>query len=83
METNANIIPDKLTKALIDLNKTYLNCEKEAVKLIDRSVNIEVLLEELSEAFVETELKVSRLIAVSATFNAQEFAEKHMQTGKL
>lgn len=83
METNANIIPVKLSEALVSLNKTYLDCEKETVLLLRKGANLEKFLEELSDSFCDVESRVSQLIAASATFNAQEFAEKHIQTEKL
>lgn len=78
METNANIIPVKLSEALVSINKTYFDCEKETVLLLRKGANLEKFLEELSDAFGEVEDKVSQLIAASATFNAQKMAEKSM-----
>lgn len=78
METNANIIPVKLSEALVSLNKTYFDCEKETVLLLRKGANLEKFLEELSDAFGEAENMVSQLIAASATFNAQKMAEKSM-----
>ena len=78
METQNNIISNRLSEALVSINKTYFDCEKETVPLLRKGANLEKFLEELSDAFGEVEDKVSRLIAASATFNAQKMAEKSM-----
>ena len=78
METNANIIPVKLSEALVSLNRAYFDCEKETVMLLRKGANLEKFLEELSDSFSDVENRVSQLIAASATFNAQKMAEKSM-----
>lgn len=78
MESQNNIISNRLSEALVSLNKTYFDCEKETVLLLQKGANLEKFLEELSDAFGEVEDKVSRLIAASATVNAQKMAEKSM-----
>lgn len=75
MGSQNNIISNRLSEALVSLNKTYFDCEKETVLLLRKGANLEKFLEELSDAFGEVEDKVSRLIAASATFNAQKMAE--------
>lgn len=78
MESQNNIISNRLSEALVSLNKTYFDCEKETVILLRKGANLEKFLEELSDAFGEVEDKVSQLIATSAMFNAQKMAEKSM-----
>ncbi len=78
METQNNIISNRLSEALVSLNKTYFDCAKETVLLLRKGANLEKFLEELSDAFGEVEDKASQLIATSATFNAQKMAEKSM-----
>lgn len=73
-----NIIPNRLSKALIDLNKTYNDCEEETTRLLDEGANLENFLEEMSDVFGEVKDKVAQLIAEFAMFNAQKVAEKSM-----
>lgn len=78
MESRNNIISNRLSEALVSLNRAYFDCEKETVMLLRNGANLEKFLEELSDSFSEVENRVSQLIAASATFNAQKMAEKSM-----
>lgn len=76
MESQNNIVSNRLSKALIDLNKAYNDCEEETTRLLDEGANLENFLEEMSDAFGEVKDKVAQLIAESAMFNAQKISEK-------
>lgn len=76
METQKNVVSQRLSEVLINLNKIFLDCEDEVTLLSQNGANLGKFLDEFSEDFYKIENKVSNLIAVSAVFNAQKIAKK-------
>nr|DAR81083.1 MAG TPA: hypothetical protein [Caudoviricetes sp.] len=76
MEMHNNLISQRLSEALVNLNRIFFDCEKEITLLIEENgANLEKFLEELSDEFEKAEDKVSKLIAISSTFKARKIAE--------
>lgn len=76
MGAQENVVSQRLSEALVNLSKIFLDCEEEIMLLLQNGANLEKFLDEFSESFGEIEDKVSNLIAVSAVFNAQKIAEE-------
>lgn len=76
MGAQENVVSQRLSEALVNLSKIFLDCEEEIMFLLQNGANLEKFLDEFSESFGEIENKVSNLIAVSAVFNAQKIAEE-------
>lgn len=76
METQKNVVSQRLSGVLVNLNKIFLDCEEEITFLLQNGANIKDPSEDFYETFREIEDKVSNLIAVSAVFNAQKIAEE-------
>lgn len=76
MGAQENVVSQRLSEALVNLSKIFLDCEEEIMLLLQNGANLEKFLDEFSESFGEIENKVSNLIAVSAVFNAQKIAEE-------
>lgn len=76
MGIQENVVSQRLSEALVNLSKIFLDCEEEIMLLLQNGANLEKFLDEFSESFGEIEDKVSNLIAVSAVFNAQKIAEE-------
>lgn len=76
MGVQENVVSQRLSEALVNLSKIFLDCEEEIMLLLQNGANLEKFLDEFSESFGEIEDKVSNLIAVSAVFNAQKIAEE-------
>lgn len=76
MGVQENVVSQRLSEALVNLSKIFLDCEEEIMLLLQNGANLEKFFDEFSESFGEIEDKVSNLIAVSAVFNAQKIAEE-------
>lgn len=76
MGIQENVVSQRLSEVLVNLNKIFLDCEEEITLLLQNGANIEKFPEEFSEAFRKVEDKVSNLIAMSAIFKAQKIAEE-------